>query len=70
MAEISNDVYNSLSFKDITSIFSAHLKCPDGDCDKCILNEYKINGHRVGCLRLREIAMQRIVDLFGGKEVK
>ena len=70
MTDIYNDISNTFSFKDIAVIFSAHLKCLDcGSCDKCILNDNKIEGHRVGCLKLRDIAMQKIVDIFGSKGV-
>lgn len=59
MAEISNN----FSLEDIATIFSAHLNCPDrGDCEGCVLNETKIAGRRVGCLKLRDMAMQDIVN--------
>lgn len=61
-------IFNDMSFQDIATIFSAHLQCPDGvDCDECILNENKVNGYRVSCLRLRDIAMQRIVEAYNNK---
>lgn len=70
MTDIYNDISNSLSFKDIATIFSAHLKCLEcGGCDNCILNENKIEGYRIGCLKLRDIAMKKIIDIFGDKGV-
>lgn len=62
------ELCEELSLRDVMAIFSAHLNCPDSNgCDNCILNENKIEGHRVGCLKLRDMAMQRIVDMFGNR---
>jgi hypothetical protein len=63
------DIYNGLSMSDVAIIFSIYLKCHEyGTCDNCVLNEHKINGHRVGCLKLRDIAMQKVIDIYGNRE--
>ena len=58
-----NEVYNSLSLKDIVIIFNSFLQCPEnGTCGNCALNEIKFKGHSIGCLKLRDIAMQKIAN--------
>jgi hypothetical protein len=61
---VYKEVYDSLNFKDIAIIFKSFLQCPEsGGCEKCVLNENKIQGHRIGCLKLRDIAMQKVIDI-------
>ena len=61
------EIYN-FSLKDIMTIFSAHLKCPNREgCEGCVLNEIKFEGRRIGCLKLRDMAMQHTLNIV--KEV-
>lgn len=63
------DFNELLSTNDIANIFSIHLNCPLEDneegCDSCILNDARLNGHRIGCFKLRDLAMQKVIDIFG-----
>lgn len=57
------EVYDRLSLKDIMIIFKSFLQCPEcGGCENCALNEIKFKGRSIGCLKLRDIAMQVIID--------
>lgn len=50
-------------------IFSAHLKCAEcNTCDNCILDNARIDGHPIGCLKLRDLAMQSVVEVYSNKE--
>ena len=65
---ISFNISNGLLLNSIDIIFSAHLKClENSNCDKCILNEARVDGHRIGCLKLRDMAMQKVIDAYGNK---
>ena len=55
------NTYDTLSKEEIVKIFHAFLNCPCGSCDGCILDSYE-----VGCFKLRDMAMQKVVDIFGG----
>lgn len=61
-------VFNKeLSSNDIITIFSTFIDCPNNNdecCDNCILNDNWLNGHRIGCLKLRDLAMQRVIEIF------
>ena len=59
------NLYKTLDIQTITEIFKAFLECPNrGGCDNCILNENKIEGCRIGCFKLRDMAMQKVIDMF------
>lgn len=51
--------YNSLTITDIIEIFSEHLKCPDNGCEEC-----KLCDEKVGCFRLRDMAMKKTINIF------
>ena len=57
--EIYKDIYDKLSTEDITNIFKAYLNCPCGSCENCILDN-----DGVGCFKLRDIAMQKVINMF------
>lgn len=62
--EFYKKIYDMLSIEDITKIFQAFLDCPNcGSCDNCILDN-----HKIGCFKLRDLAMQKVIDGFGGDE--
>lgn len=57
--EVYKDIYDTLSAEDIVKIFKAYLNCPCGSCENCILDNDK-----VGCFKLRDIAMQKVINMF------
>ena len=61
-----NMFHKELSPKDIVIIFSAFLNCPNYDecCDNCVLNDNRFDGYKIGCFRLRDLAMQRAIEIF------
>ena len=75
MSNNYDEIYKSLSLENIAVIFYEHIKCigrGGGDCDSCRLNDIKIEGHSVGCLKLKNIGMQKIADILyvAAKELK
>ena len=57
--EVYQNIYDTLSKAEIVQIFKAYLNCPCGSCDDCILDNDK-----VGCFKLRDIAMQKVINIF------
>ena len=55
--------YNNLTIDDIIEIFSEHLNCPHDNCGQC-----KLYDDRVGCFRLRDMAMAKAIMILN--EVK
>ena len=54
-----------LTFDEISIIFDTFLKCPDfNGCENCILNDCLYNNQKIGCFKLRDLAMQRVIDEF------
>lgn len=54
-----NDIYKNLTIEHISDIFKIFLGCPNQNgCVDCLLDNNKI-----GCFRLRSIAMQKIIDM-------
>lgn len=62
------NMYNfskKLSPKEIAIIFATFLKCPDYDnCENCLLNNCRLDGHRIGCFKLRDLAMRKTIEMF------
>lgn len=59
------ELYNDLTLNEIANIFDIFLKCPDNcSCDGCTLNNYSLNNKKIGCFKLRDVAMQKIVDII------
>ena len=55
----ANAIYENLTIEHIADIFNVFLECPDYEsCDNC-----KLNNNKIGCFKLRDIAMKKVVDM-------
>lgn len=61
--------HKELSSAEISTIFATFLKCPDyDDCKNCLLNDCRLDGHSIGCFKLRDLAMRKTIEIFEGRD--